>query len=152
MKTQSAFRYLTSPGEGQLRGYSTAALCRGPAAHPCFEHLSAERVQETWIGEDRRGVLDSPSWLRLYRGRKPLSGEVPAPVCIGNFGLHGQEAATAGHRLGLFGEGERRISSDKASGTATTDRLPLEALGFAPWGLAFSMTTELTAVKRKLPC
>lgn len=41
---------------GQPRGYSTAAFYRGPAAYPCFDHLSAARVQDTW-GKARIGAV-----------------------------------------------------------------------------------------------
>lgn len=62
----------------------------------------------------------------------------PFHARAGDFGLHGQEAATAGHALGLFGEREYRISADKALGTMPVDQLPLEgsevhASGLSPF-------------------
>ena len=148
MQAQSALRILTLPGKGQLRGYSTAALCRGPAAYPCFDHLSAARVQETFGGKDSRGVLDSPSWLRFYRGRRPLSGGVPALVCVGNFGLHEQEAATADGTFWVERFGEVSYLSNKGDRTAVTDDLPFEASGVRALGASLVSATAFCRRKQ----
>jgi hypothetical protein len=61
LRADSAFRNLTSLVRASLQGIAPLPGVGGQPLNPCFEHLSAARVQETWKGEVRRGVARSPS-------------------------------------------------------------------------------------------
>jgi hypothetical protein len=62
MKTESAFRNLTSPVRASLEGIA-------PLSVSWTRRSPLLSVQET-VGEVQRGVARSPSWRWLYSGRK----------------------------------------------------------------------------------
>jgi hypothetical protein len=82
MRTESAFRNLTSQGEGQLRGYSTAARIEGQSLTPALWRTDLRSVQGT-VGEGRCGVAHSPSWRRRCSGRKSgYPAKFPPPFAL----------------------------------------------------------------------